>query len=91
MKYELPPDAVAIVLTRDHDALSPREVEMKADRFNIDKGYKDALGNWREASEETCNVLARLWGSQLRRNRKTMFGCFGVASEETPHVGGGSA
>ena len=35
---------------------------MRADRFNIDKGYKDALGNWREASDETCGVLREAMG-----------------------------
>src|SRR5688500_18547031 len=43
---------------------------MRAERFNIDKGYKDALGYWREASEETYAVLRAAMGQPTSQDEE---------------------
>ena len=43
---------------------------MSTDPFSIDKGYEDALGNWREASEETCNVLRAAMGQPTPQDQE---------------------
>ncbi len=43
---------------------------MSTDLFNIDKGYEDALGNWREASEETCSILRAAMGQPTPQDQE---------------------
>ena len=43
---------------------------MSADRFNIEKGYKDALGKWREATDETCAILRAAMGQPTAQKQE---------------------